>query len=82
MSHKVCEAIFIKETRSTLIRDKGHELSKIYNSLLKCQELLGCRQQRVPKVDQSVRIQLPSAEDREGFLQNVLFKNVSVVEQF
>ena len=33
-------------------------------------------------VDQSVNIQLPSAEDGEGFLQNIWFQNMSVVEQF
>ena len=42
----------------------------------------GRRQRRVPEVDQSVAIQLPSAEDGEGFLRNIWFKNVSVVEQF
>ena len=39
-------------------------------------------QRRVPEVDQSVKIQLPFVEDGEGFLQNICFKNVSVVEQF
>ena len=34
------------------------------------------------EVDQIVRIQLPSAEDGEGFLQNIQFKNKSFVEQF
>ena len=29
---------------------------------------------RVPEVDQSVVIQLPSTEDREGFLQNIQLK--------
>ena len=51
------------------------------SSTYKHQEL-GPRQRWVPEVDQSVRIQLPSAEDGEGFLWNIRFKNVSVVEQF
>ena len=33
-------------------------------------------------MDLLVRIQLPSAEDREGFLRNIRFKNAIVVEQF
>ena len=33
-------------------------------------------------VNQSVNIQLPSAEVGEGFLWNIRIKNVSVVEQF
>ena len=37
---------------------------------------------RVPEVDQSVTIQLPSAEDGERFLRNIRFKNVSFDEQF
>ena len=32
---------------------------------------LGRRQRRVPEVNQSVNIQLPSAEDGEGFLWNI-----------
>ena len=48
----------------------------------KHQEQPGRRQRRVPEVDQLVRIQPPSAEDGEGFLRNIRFKNVSVVEQF
>ena len=32
--------------------------------------------------DQSVTIQLTSAEDEEGFLQNIQFQNVSVIEHF
>ena len=45
---------------------------------------LGRRQRRVPGVDQtqSVRMQLPSAEDGEGFCRNIRLKHVSVVEQF
>ena len=35
---------------------------------------------RVPEVDQSVRIRLPSAEEEEGFFWNIWFKNMSVVE--
>ena len=42
----------------------------------------GHSQRRVPEVDKSVAIQLPSAEEGEGFLRNIGFKNVSVVEQF
>ena len=38
--------------------------------------------ERVQEMDQSVAIQLPSAEDREEFLWNVWLKNVNVVEQF
>ena len=49
--------------------------------LWKHKEQLGRRQRRVPEVDQLVRIQLPSVEDGEGFLRNIRFKNVSVVEQ-
>ena len=41
----------------------------------------GHRQQQVLKVDQSVAIQVPSAEDGEGFLWNIRFKNVSVVRE-
>ena len=43
---------------------------------------LGRHQRRVPGVNQSVNIQLPSAEDREGFLWNIGIKNMSVIEQF
>ena len=39
-------------------------------------------QRWVPWVDQSIVIQLPSAEDGVGFLRNVWFKIVNVVEQF
>ena len=39
-------------------------------------------QQWVPEVDQSVTIQLPSAEDGKGFLWNIWLKNMSIVEQF
>ena len=45
-------------------------------------QVQGHHQRQVPDVDQSVAIQLPSADDGEGFLQNIRFKNVSVVEQF
>ena len=37
--------------------------------------------QWIPGVDQSVNIQLPMSEDRDGFLRNIWFKNMSV-EQF
>ena len=43
---------------------------------------LGRHQRRVPEVNRSVNIQLPSAEDGEGFLWNIRIQNVSVVEQF
>ena len=33
-------------------------------------------------MDKSVNIQLPSAEDGEGFLRNIHVKNMSVVDQF
>ena len=66
-----------KETSPTLNRDAGRELSNFQ----KRQEL-GRNQRRVPEVNQSVRIQLPSAEDGERFLQSIRSKNVSVVEQF
>ena len=39
-------------------------------------------QRRIAEVNQSVNIQLPSAEDWGGFLWNIRIKNVSVVEQF
>ena len=41
---------------------------------------LGRHQPQVPRVNQSDNIQLPSAEDEEGFLWNIRIKNVSVVE--
>ena len=33
-------------------------------------------------MDQSARIQLPSAEDGEGLFRNIRIKNVSAVEKF
>ena len=44
----------------------------------KHQELGGLHWQ-VPGVNQSVTIQLASAEDGEGFLQDIWIKNISVV---
>ena len=56
-------------------------LSKLYDSVLETP-----RTRMLPmlssEVDQSVTIWLTSAEDGEGFLQNIQFKHVSVVEQF
>ena len=56
-------------------------LSKLYDSVLETP-----RTRMLPmlssEVDQSVTIRLTSAEDGEGFLRNIRFKNVSVVAQF
>ena len=59
----------------------GPELSKIYDSLLETPRIGHC-QRWIPEVDQSFKIHYPSAEDGHGFLWNIQFKNVSVVEQF
>ena len=72
------EAISIKkDTSPTLNRDGGgRELSKIYDSLLETP-----RSRTSPtEEDQSVAIQLPSAEDGDGYHRNIQIKNVSVVE--
>ena len=45
-------------------------------------QVQGHHHRRVPELDQSVAIQLPSTEDEEGLLWNIWFKNMSVVEQF
>ena len=50
-----------------------NSLLELLIPLLKHQEL-GCHQQRVPGVNQSVTIQLPSAEDVGGFLWNIQIK--------
>ena len=72
----VSTTIFIrKETSPTLNRDGGH-FQRFTIHFLKHQDQ-GHRQRRVPGVDQSTAIQLPSAEDGEGFLQNIRSKNVS-----
>ena len=47
---------------------RGNSLSALHK---KHQEQPGRRQRRVLEVDQIVRIQLPSAEDGEGFLRNI-----------
>ena len=70
LPRKVREAIFIKKkTSPTLNKDGGgRELSKIYDSLLETPRTSRTPSTASSEVDQLVRIQLPSAEDGEGFL--------------
>ena len=80
---KVREFIFIrKETSPTLIRECGSVNFQRFTIHLIKHQVQGHHQGQVPGVDQSVAFQLPSAEDREGFLQNIGSKSMSVVDQF
>ena len=61
--------------------DRGHELSNIYDSLQKPM-LYNATNSKFQKRISRSQFSKPVTEDGGGFLQNIQFKNVSVVEQF
>ena len=83
LPRNVREAIFIKkELKPTLNRDRGRELSKIYDSLLATHLVLGYHQRSEVEDHQSVNTLLPTAEDGVGLLWRIRKLNVSVEDQF
>ena len=77
---KVREAISIKkETSPTLNRDGGVNFQEFMIPFWKHRDQ-GRHLRQISEEDQSVAIQLPPAEDGDGYHRNIRIKNVSVVE--
>ena len=68
-----------KETSPVLNRDGGVNFQKFMIPFWKHRDQ-GRHLRQVSEEDQSVEIQLPPAEDGDGYHRNIRIKNVSVVE--